>query len=805
MNPAQKANTAQRQNEAQRQNGAQQRSQNRPENQPQLWWQPRPGELLDVALPVGLLAAALAGFERTYGGTRYLLAGLVGVVLGLVISVVAERVRAPLVAVVAVTVVVFFLVGGAVALNGPSSGGLLPGANNLAALADGATHGWVDLLTVLPPVGRTGNLLTIPYLLGLLGAVSAYWPARRFTAPWPPLVPPAAVLALSILLGTGKPASVVVQGLIFAVLSLGWLAARARRRETPLAGGSAAPGAHLRAVGGAIVVLAVAAAGAAIIGPNLPGARARDRLVLRDYVQPPFDPHQYPSPLVSLRKYLIRGKSGDRYLGDEVLFTITGAPPGSLVSLATMDTYDGTVWSVAGGAAPATGTGVGGSGYFQRVGQDIPTAAPRGTPIRMSVTIGKLGGVWMPTVGSTTSLRFTGAGAGPLSQTFRYNLATDGAVAGTSPSVSPRGLVAGDSYALSAVVPPTAYAQPRVRRRLLEAASPVADAQPALASVQMDSIKARAQALIGDASTPYAKATALAAGLRRGTYSDGERGQPPSDPGHYAARLSDMLASDDAMVGDAEQYAALMAVMARQAQLPARVVVGARVPQRASGPLRVSGVQLTAWVEVGLQRVGWVPLFPTPDNTVQKPRPAHPEEIKRINDPPRTAIPPPLDADALAAGQPKVEPRKPAEAGLGSGLPLALIGFLLLPGLLLGGALGLILALKRRRRRRRMRTGAATTRVAAGWAEVIDQARDAGRPIPARGTRPEVAEALGTASALALAWRADTAVFGPGDPTDTEVAAFWADVATARRDLTAPLNRWGRFKAAVNLTSLRQE
>ena len=61
------------------------------------------------------------------------------------------------------------------------------------------------------------------------------------------------------------------------------------------------PGGPQRLVIGA-AVLAVAGAGAAWLGPHLPGG-GQHRVVLRNYVKPPFDVAAYPSPLVGFRKY----------------------------------------------------------------------------------------------------------------------------------------------------------------------------------------------------------------------------------------------------------------------------------------------------------------------------------------------------------------------------------------------------------------------------------------------------------------------------------------------------------------------
>ncbi len=62
---------------------------------------------------------------------------------------------------------------------------------------------------------------------------------------------------------------------------------------------------------------------------------------------------------------------------------------------------------------------------------------------------------------------------------------------------------------------------------------------------------------------------------------------------------------------------------------------------------------------------------------------------------------------------------------------------------------------------------------------------------------------VGGSSSVALAHRADAAVFGPAEPDHQEVRAYWADVETARHEATASLGFLTRLRAALNVTSLR--
>ncbi len=85
----------------------------------------------------------------------------------------------------------------------------------------------------------------------------------------------------------------------------------------------------------------------------------------------------------------------------------------------------------------------------------------------------------------------------------------------------------------------------------------------------------------------------------------------------------------DMLVGDDEQYAVAMALMARQLGIPARVVMGfypGEDDNAARGSLPVTGTMAHVWVEVPFEGAGWVTFDPTPDRdrtpqtTVPKPR-----------------------------------------------------------------------------------------------------------------------------------------------------------------------------------------
>ena len=107
------------------------------------------------------------------------------------------------------------------------------------------------------------------------------------------------------------------------------------------------------------MLLGAAAVAAQPVGTWAAGGDEADvsRVVLRTYVEPPFDVGQYPSPLASFRRYVEMPQPDAANLYDRVLFTTEGAPAGTRVRIATLDDYDGVVWGAANApsrAAPTT-------------------------------------------------------------------------------------------------------------------------------------------------------------------------------------------------------------------------------------------------------------------------------------------------------------------------------------------------------------------------------------------------------------------------------------------------------------------
>ena len=747
---------------------------------------------VDVVVLVAALGLALLPLLPVYGIRPVLLPVVGGLVLGAAVAVAAARRGWGGLVTTALAVVTYLVAGAVLAVPTTAVLGVVPTPRSITLLLTGAVTVWKQVLTLDPALGGSGNLLVAPYLLALAGAALslsiALRAAPRVDGAWAALIAPL-VLGLSVLLGTKESVQPIAAGVLLALLLGTWVAWRR---------GSLAP----RRVVSLLVMGSVVAASGALAGPVL--AQDRPRFVLRDELVPPFDPRDQASPLSSFRKFIKEWKDTD-------LLTVRGLPDGAAVRLATMDAFDGVVWNVAGAEAAE------GSGRFRRVGDAIDTSV-RGQQATVELEIHELPFVWLPTVGYAERIEFEGPDALDLAGELRYNDAT-----GTA--VLTGGVPSGTRWTADVVLP----ALPTDEQIGASAAGSVRLPEP---QGVPDAVPMFAGEIAGTASSPVLIARSLESGLaERGWFSHGlvESGDYPSLSGHGADRLTTLL-TGDLMVGDGEQYASAMALLAREMGLPARVVLGF-VPseeQQGADAVTLRGQDITAWVEISFAGTGWVPFYPTPDET-KTPREDTPEEqsepqpqVMQQPPPPQEPVPAPDDDTEQPRTEDQPEP-DPADDSLRQILLVtAAVGVPLVAVL---SPLLLIAAAKRRRRRRRRTTGDGVTRVVGGWDEVVDHARDLRQAAPACATRREIAVGLTTAFAHAASHRdaqdarrraatvggpmaglaagADAIVFGQGHPTTQEVEAYWAQVDSTVAAMRSVMPRRHRWRARWTTVSLR--
>jgi hypothetical protein len=739
---------------------------------------PNRSEWMDVGFVLVLTMIALIGFRTTYGGTMYLVAGGCGLLLGVLLGYLTTILKQPLVSTAVVTVLAFFLLGGAIALKREAIGGFLPSLQTVRGLGHVGVHGWIELLTTLPPVGSSGPLLAIPYIMGLVGGAAGITIAQRWRTATLPVLPPLFVLIAVILFGTEQAAAIVLQGSVFAVVALAWAAMRSARTREVVQGETRRWNRIIPALG----MLAVAGLAGSVVGPHLPGAGGHKRVVLRTYVQPPFDVSAYPSPLAGYRKYV---KNGALY--DQVLFTVTGDAAKQPVRMAVLDSYDGNVW----GAGVVGSEDIPAERSFQRVGTTIK-APVSGNPASGTITIEAGTGVWLPVVGELTSVRFSGPHAQSHADGFRYNL-------GTASGVVPDGLTQGDEFRFSCVIPRVGEA----KTIGFFGGSAVSDDQTAF-------VRSAAAQWASSGGTDWERLQAIAKHLRdEGKYSDGGGAQAKYLGGHGVGRLSGFLAAPE-LVGNDEQYAAIFALALNSLNIPARVVLGATPASDGT----VKGSNVHAWVEVHLADGSWQ-MIPTDDFTPDHskvPSDIPPQQQQQAASrlvPPPNAVRPPITE--LTPDQPdsKADPHNKNNNKNGSGfqLPAWLITGLSWGGppvLLVLAICGLIVGIKWRRRQRRRNRGDPATRIANGWRELVDHARDFGVQVLPGHTRREDARIVASGGAQRLARTADGHIFGPGEPQPESATLFWSDVDKARSELSKRQPRMRRIRAALSLTSLRK-
>ncbi|MDL9978200.1 transglutaminase-like domain-containing protein [Microbacterium sp. ASV49] len=738
---------------------------------------------LDLSASALLLAVPIAGFWTTFGGPAYLPAAVGAAVLGLAIAALGARFRWGVLLVAAATVVVYFVFG-ALALPATALAGVIPTLDTFRGLAIGAVESFKILLTTPLPVPATDGFLVVPYLLSLVAAVLVGSLGLRLRTPAWALIPASAYLAAGIALGASEPAFPIAQGVVFGVVAISWLAIRQAWAPSAVAAAISADGAPTRVGAGRRIaagagILAIALGSGVAAGAIAPAPTTR--YVLRDVVIPPFDVHQYASPLQSYRSYV-------RDYTKEPLFTVSGLPKGARVRIAAMDAYSGTVYDV-------SSAGAGSSSAFIPMRSDMSGSAA-GTPATVKVTIDGYSGVWMPGVGAAQSITFQGPNADALRRAAYYNASTQTAV-DTTP------LHKGDAYEIDAVVPSVPSDASLAKTPFAPVTLPKQQGVPqAFADL--------ANKAVGDASTPIAQVRALQKHFAEGGYfSDGLEGQPRSLAGHGAGRISAMLGADQ-MVGDDEQYAVAMALFARELGIPARVVLGFHAPKdaAASGVFKADSDTLHAWVEVAFQGVGWVPFDPTPD----KDRVPTQETTKPKQQPKPQVLQPPPPAQKPADEPPSIPDDRgkdnknntlPGWIGTAltvGGSTLAVIAVLLAPFV----AMGIV---KGTRRRRRKDAARPSDRISGGWDELMDRALDLGTPLASGATRGEdaatVASAFDQPAVATLARQADAQVFGPSEPTPDDIARFWGEVDEIVGGMTAQRSFWRRLGARLSIRSLR--
>ncbi len=237
--------------------------------------------------------------------------------------------------------------------------------------------------------------------------------------------------------------------------------------------------------------------------------------------------------------------------------------------------------------------------------------------------------------------------------------------------------------------------------------------------------------------------------------------------------FADVLASiRGSHSGTPEQFATLVALIARKLSVPARVVSGFRIPPPKGattlpgGSYSVTSAEAWTWVEIPVRGLGWVVLDPSPGTYAAQTPPT-----SGATTPTLTHSPTPTQNAQLTnsndGGHAVAAPSKTPHSTDLSAIAAAVI-VLLVVLLVAVALLAFLLSRKLVRARRRRRYGDPRRRLLGAWQESIDVLVEAGLPDLTFSTSAEVAAATSSrfgidsaAQANYIGAAANIAIFSP--------------------------------------------
>lgn len=790
--------------------------------------------LTSAAFMVAGAAMAAVTLYPVYGSTRMVVVSASAIGVGAAIALVCSRRGWSRWVASGLALFAYVGLGLGVAMPRFTSGdvGL---AGSIRELVRAPIGGWKDIVTLPLPLGQYGGTLLPALALLLVGTLVSVWLAVAARRWWGLAGLVTAVMVVTaVVLGpvaradelSWAPYGVYITreflvGLAtFGILLgwLGWRAAYARRRALAQAGSGArlatvhrVRAAGTVAIGAVMVSLAVVVAGLAA-GPV---AADTPREVARSVIEPRIVVNSTVTPLAAFRTYF----ADEAY--EKVLFTVS-VSQGEVerVRIATLPYFDGDAFTA---AAPQGKEDL----PFARVPSHI--AAPEDSDrVTATIQVGESGGVWVPMVGALGAVTFHGARSGALVDSFFYQASTLTGIA-----TVPGGLAAGDSYTVDAYVWPqmpelTAMGDApggvvidssRIPQSLTDwvTRQGVSHDGAGLATlVQL----LRERGYLSHALTEPPSTTAWQRGLGSYTFAGSPAGSSYdridrlfTDLNDREAQVAGMPdASLVAAVGDDEQFATAVALVAADLGFASRVVLGVRLadtdPLGWSAPPCEDGVcrgkNLSAWVEVQAANGMWVPIDVTP----QHQNPPSPEVNQERDpkfasdvDPERArAISPPASQRGSAS---EVESLSPESTGLWDavGPVVRAVGIGLLAAMVLLAPFVAVLVWKGLRRRRR-RGGQPREAIHQGWDEYLDTAVDAGFPPLPLATRLETAREYGSLNGVRLAQLTDRTTFGDTAVAAADAEEFWRLVAAERAAWLAGKRFWPRMRMRLSLRSL---
>ena len=530
----------------------------------------------DLAEPMLALVtlAACASLTRLFDSSRFLPRLLVIAVLAHVLAAVTRRLRWPGWARFAVFAVGFGVMITVAYLPGTGLAGLIPTSDTVATARLLIDEGWTQFSSIKAPAPTLPGYLIIAATATWVTAWMSDWIAFRSWAAVEALMPSAAMLVFTAVLGTG--AGRAVSGGAYAIAALGFVGLHRAGRDGANAswvGNRSVQGARALAAACLPVVVLAGAIGA-VVGPALPGAHDPALTGWR-HLGDPGDDRSLASPLVDLRKRLIAESNVE-------LFTVKASRP-AYWRLMSLEQFDGQEWRS--------------SGSFGKASGDLPhTNRPgdRSRSIDQRFQIGATGAVWVPAAFEVTSVE---SSSGEL----RWDAGAAALISGKQ-RLSADGL----SYHLVSAVPDPTAAQ--VAHADGSVPSAVRDRYLGLPSSLDRKVTTLARQVTAGRASPLQKARALEEWFR---VSGGFTYSLNAPAGQNSNALLEFLF--DSKTGYCQQFAASFAAMARTLGIPSRVAVGYTWGEvDPAGTYHVLGRNAHAWPELWFAGVGWLPFEPTP-------------------------------------------------------------------------------------------------------------------------------------------------------------------------------------------------
>jgi hypothetical protein len=646
---------------------------------------------------------------------------------------------------------------------------LTDGGGPLAALREGLTDGWAQLLSTSLPVDPEPQLVVVAALVTFAAScgLAELWTRTRARALL--AAPPVLALGTGLALGGASTPDRAVLPVVALAIGLACLLALRRSLE------QAAPGPrHVPAAPVAVTVL-----GMAVIGLVLPSVTGAGRSARTGY-DPPLLPLSAPSPLVDL----LARRSEDP---DVALARIEGAGDGWW-QIGILDTYDGVRW--------------GESGRYSSAGKATPPtllATRLGPPRRAEVHLEQpILERRLATPANLTRLEVDDA-------TLLVNERT-GARLGARRDGQ-------DLTDYGVVWRP-------IDLEGIELARPGradADADDGFPPLPTALTEYAARTTDGSRSW-FQQAAALERGVARDLRSDDD--VPPDTS---LGRLCDLVLRRPAsrcdlappgmpapgVVAGPEQAAALFAVLARSRGLPSRLAIGFAT-SAADGPVRtVRAKDLAVRPEVHFEGYGWVAFDPSPEGSADQPPP--------VSTGPAASTPAPCpDLRCVVAQNAEPAPEEdpggdpvPGPAPAAGQRPSWLVAsVLVLLALALVAPLAVMGAKAARRARRR--GGPPRARVQGAWDEVVDRLLELRIPVPAHAGPADAARLVGPSRAeVAPDLAGFAALVTPGmwaadEPDAAAISAAWSTAASIRMRLAAGLGPAERLRASLSLAPFRR-